>query len=677
MDKRLEKALESYTSSSETLDDVLDSISSSPSSNYETPDDRSDSPLYLDAIQQPLTKFSYSHWSQPWTPQTHTNTYTYTYKSSAADYEILKPFDSSCSDQWLASNETHANSVVGAGLANLGNTCFLNAVLQCFTHTIPLVQGLLSCNHAMTCDCHSDDGFCVLCAFRDHVEVSLASTITVVSPLKLVDNLSYFSSSFRRYRQEDAHEFLQCFLDRLESCCNGSKTEHTTLSLQDDNFVKQGFGGCLISKLRCCNCGHCSDTYEPSIDLSLEIENVDSLQTALESFTKVEKIEDVDTKFTCENCKEEVLVEKQLMLEQAPSVTALHLKRFKNYGSYVEKIDKYVEFPLELDLLPYTSGSRNNNQAELKYDLYAVVVHIGVSSTSGHYYCFIRTAPDTWYKFDDSKVMKVREDFVLSQEAYILFYAKQGTPWFSSLMETQKPSLDPNVSNTSPKSVLDNVDPTRTSSSSIANNHSFDAKENSDASDGISTEYSNGLRYDHFEGTESKDASHTYNTPATVRESNAAFETPFKAEKIYSTSNFKENNTNHEFSEVKINGNITPRRPLDLLDYEDDSPVSEIYIVRNHPRSADQVCCKRQLNKELENPERKEACRILKKSSMPGSRCAKLLAAMEGPHSEGSLNNKRSRRMEFYPRRDDSPSSSRRKPNLNSVTRPLSAGSFR
>lgn len=117
----------------------------------------------------------------------------------------------------------------------------------------------------------------------------------------------------------------------------------------------------LDFQLQCCNCGHCSDTYEPLIDLSLEIENVSNLPSALESFTKVEKIEDSETKFTCENCKEEVSLEKQLMLDRAPSVAAFHLKRFKNYGSYVEKIDKHVEFPLELDLLPYIDDSQNND----------------------------------------------------------------------------------------------------------------------------------------------------------------------------------------------------------------------------------------------------------------------------------------------------------------------------
>ncbi|XLS88909.1 hypothetical protein HN51_064917 [Arachis hypogaea] len=68
---------------------------------------------------------------------------------------------------------------------------------------------------------------------------------------------------------------------------------------------------------------------------------------------------------------------------------------------------------LELDLQPYTISHQNNNVplkyelyavVPLKYVLYAVVVHIGFSSTSGHYFSFVRSAPDTWHKLDDSKV---------------------------------------------------------------------------------------------------------------------------------------------------------------------------------------------------------------------------------------------------------------------------------
>jgi len=92
--------------------------------------------------------------------------------------------------------------------------------------------------------------------------------------------------------------------------------------------------------------------------MSLEIENVDSLPSALESFTKVEKI---DANFRCDSCKEEVSMEKQLILDMTPSVAAFHLKRFKTDGILVEKIDKHIDFPLELDLQPYTISNQNND----------------------------------------------------------------------------------------------------------------------------------------------------------------------------------------------------------------------------------------------------------------------------------------------------------------------------
>ncbi|TYH84097.1 hypothetical protein ES332_D02G175400v1 [Gossypium tomentosum] len=89
---------------------------------------------------------------------------------------------------------------------------------------------------------------------------------------------------------------------------------------------------------------------------------------------------------------------------------------------------------------------------ELRYQLFAVAKHSGFRPTSGHYVCYIRSSPNMWHKMNDSRVTCVEEEAVLSQEAYILLYAKQGIPWFSTAIEVQKPCADPRISDSSPNS---------------------------------------------------------------------------------------------------------------------------------------------------------------------------------------------------------------------------------
>ncbi|TMW95369.1 hypothetical protein EJD97_009004 [Solanum chilense] len=367
----------------------------------------------------------YSGWAE-WSP------------SIVAPISSIKPENFKETVEATRSIENKPSKTMGIGLSNLGNTCFLNAVLQCIMHTVVLLQLLASIDHISPCNNHTI-GFCVVCMIRHLVDRSMVGAYDYISPRKIVSHLKDFSPDFDLYQQEDAHEFLQCFLNKLEYCCSNLEPQ--------DNIVEESFGGRFVSKLRCCNCEYFSITQEPFIDISLDIDDIDSVPEALSSFTKIEKFE-----FSCEMCEIHGSFEKQLLVDRAPSVAALHLKRFKNNGTDIQKVEKHVSFPLELDMLLYTNEINNE---EMKYDLYAIIVHSGSSMSSGHYYSFIRCAPNEWYKFNDKQVDFVEEDIVLSQEAYIILYAKRDTLWFSDYTQIYRSFKNLVIPTTSNDHLLD------------------------------------------------------------------------------------------------------------------------------------------------------------------------------------------------------------------------------
>jgi len=136
------------------------------------------------------------------------------------------------------------------------------------------------------------------------------------------------------------------------------------------------------------------------------------------------------------NCGQPVQVLKQLTVSQLPDVLVIHLKRFVGFEFSSEKVHKIIEYPKVLDMEPFVSDTQLN-MGQLKYELYAVLVHSGYTLNFGHYYCFVRSSPDGWYEMDDCQVNRVTEGTVLNQQAYILFYFRQGSPWFSSRLEPE------------------------------------------------------------------------------------------------------------------------------------------------------------------------------------------------------------------------------------------------
>ncbi|XP_014104516.1 PREDICTED: ubiquitin carboxyl-terminal hydrolase 44 isoform X2 [Pseudopodoces humilis] len=307
------------------------------------------------------------------------------------------------------------------GLRNLGNTCYMNSVLQ----------------------------------------VMWSGKWALVSPFAMLHSVWRLIPAFRGYAQQDAQEFLCELLDKVQQELETTGTRYPALIPASQrklikqvlNVVNNIFHGQLLSQVTCLACDNKSNTIEPFWDLSLEFperyhcngKEISSqypclLTEMLAKFTETEALE--GKIYACDQCntkrrkfssKPVILTEaqKQLMVCRLPQVLRLHLKRFRWSGrNHREKIGVHVSFDQMLNMEPYCC--RESLKSLLPdcfiYDLSAVVMHHGKGFGSGHYtaYCY-NSEGGFWVHCNDSKLNMCTMEEVCKAQAYILFYSQRLT----------------------------------------------------------------------------------------------------------------------------------------------------------------------------------------------------------------------------------------------------------
>uniref|UniRef100_A0A8C1QKC4 Ubiquitin carboxyl-terminal hydrolase n=1 Tax=Cyprinus carpio TaxID=7962 RepID=A0A8C1QKC4_CYPCA len=329
-----------------------------------------------------------------------------------------KQSDSSSPDSKLKKDSDGTVAQSATGLRNLGNTCFMNAILQSLSYAKPVPKQLFD------------------------YWLTLSNT-----PHGLSDVIGKLSDVFcRGYQQQDAHEFLRYLLEHLHREMQGSKNGSPSPALTDFLFSRNGtstivtsvFGGVLQNEVYCLICGTESRKFDPFLDLSLDIPSqfrikftkdqepgpTCTLNDCLQSFTDLEELDETEL-YMCHKCKTRQKSTKKFWIQKLPKVLCLHLKRFHWTAFLRNKIDTYVEFPMRgLDMKSFLLEPENSLLENCLYDLAAVVVHHGSSIGSGHYTAY-GLHERRWYHFNDSTVTLVSEEAVLKAKAYILFYTER------------------------------------------------------------------------------------------------------------------------------------------------------------------------------------------------------------------------------------------------------------
>ena len=338
------------------------------------------------------------------------------------------------------------------GLANLGNTCFMNATLQCLSHTNELNKFL---DEPSTSDDNDDNkkykqklhknADALVLVEWDTLRKMMWSENCVISPggfLASIQKVARIKQKtiFTGFAQNDLPEFLIFMIDCFHNSLNrevimnikGTAKNNTdnlaiacfkmmkTMYKKEFSEILTMFFGISVSTLTSLEGIKYTATPEPFFMLQLPIPQDNknpTLRDCLDLYTESELLKG-DNMYYNEKTQQKEEARKDIKFWSLPDVLILTLKRFSNN---MKKNKCFVDFPLEdLDMSPYIVGY---NKKVYKYDLYAICNH-GGNVMGGHYTASIKKPDNKWYLFNDTNITQM-DKIEKNEKPYCFFYRKK------------------------------------------------------------------------------------------------------------------------------------------------------------------------------------------------------------------------------------------------------------
>ena len=330
------------------------------------------------------------------------------------------------------------------GLKNVGQICYMNAILQCLLH-IPQLNGFFINKYPeeknklkiINNDTETQGRLCEE-YHKIVMDIYKQQKKSYISPKDFNIFLRQINGNFEEVDVKDfllylfqiMHAELNYLGDQklknVPKCNQLIEKESFNFFMAVSNnlnlsIISYLFYGILKSTTICKSCQNTFYNFQYFQTLSFPTFNFKdkkfNIYQGFKEFIKPNIMSGED-KCYCQKCKGLRDMEIINKIYFAPPNLIIHL----DYGENKKYKPKEIYFGGVIDISSFVD--KYDREPSIQYKLMTVCSHIGKSENSGNYITYCQNNEDKWYEFNDSSVTETKFDKLHSNSPYILIYKK-------------------------------------------------------------------------------------------------------------------------------------------------------------------------------------------------------------------------------------------------------------